>query len=224
MGGGTILLGVTKVTTSLFPYYVAQGVNDPDKLSNDLQSGCSTKFNQPIRVDIRAETVNEVAVLRIDVPELQLANKPAYFKATGLPKGAYRRIGSSDVRCTDEDFSTFWIGQSHEPYDTRLVEDSDYADIDLEAVELYRVARSETAPDEESLRWPDEELLHALGAIRKIEDRWRVTIAGMLMFGKASAIRRCFPKIRVDYIRIPGNQWVADPESRYDSLDMQELR
>lgn len=221
LGGGTILLGVGKDKSSLFPFYNADGVSDPDKLSGDIQSACSSKFNTPLRVDIRSEMVDENVVLRIDVPELSKSNKPAYFQATGLPRGAFRRIGSSDVRCTDEDLSTFWIGQSHEPYDTRLVKDSDYSDIDPEAIELYRSARGDHAPDDESLLWSDEDLLYALGAIRKIEDRWRITIAGMLMFGRTASIRRSFPTIRVDYIRIPGNQWVADPESQYDSQDMQ---
>lgn len=218
--GGTILLGVAKDESSLFPLYAARGVLDPDKISSDLQSACSTLFNQPIRIDIRAETVGKATVVRVDVPELPKSHKPAYFKATGLPKGAWRRVGPTDVKCTDEDLSAFLIGQSHEAYDTRLVKDAGLNDIDLDALGQYRVARSQFSPDDEHIKWPDEELLYALGAIRKVEDRWRATIAGLLMFGKSSSIRRCFPTTRVDYIRVPGNQWVPDAASTYQSLDM----
>ncbi len=158
--------------------------------------------------------------MRIDVPELPKSHKPAYFIATGLPKGAWRRVGPTDVRCTDEDLSAFWVGQSHEAYDTRLVKDATFADIDLDALAQYRADRAASSPNDEHIQWPDEELLYALGAIRKVDDRWRVTFAGLLMFGKSSAIRRCLPTIRVDYIRVAGNQWVPDAAATYESLDM----
>ncbi|WP_165954488.1 ATP-binding protein [Sphingomonas sp. AAP5] len=220
LGGGTILLGVSRDESSLFPLYSANGVGNPDKLSLDIQSFCSSAFNSPIRVDIKTEAVGRAAVIRIDVPELPKSHKPAYFQATGLPKGAWRRIGPSDVRCNDDDLSTFYIGQSHEAYDTRLVKDADAADLDVEAIESYRMARAETSPDDEHIKWTDTDLLYALGATRKIEGKWRVTIAGMLMFGRSQAIRRCFPTMRVDYIRVPGNQWIPDAAASYESLDM----
>ena len=37
-------------------------------------------------------------------------------------------------------------------------------------------------------------------------------MAGLLLFGKSAALRRCFPMTRVDYIRVPGRDWVPDPE------------
>lgn len=42
-------------------------------------------------------------VLVVFVPEADVTQKPVYFKATGLPTGAYRRIGSADHRCADPD-------------------------------------------------------------------------------------------------------------------------
>ncbi|WP_114522148.1 ATP-binding protein [Altererythrobacter sp. ZODW24] len=220
LGGGTILLGVAKDEEALFPLYSADGVSDPDKLSSDIQSTCSSKFASPIRVDIRTDMVGDAAVIRIDVPELPRTHKPAYFAATGLPKGAWRRIGPTDVRCNSDDLSTFFIGQSHEPHDTRLVRDADVTDIDIEALESYRLARSEISPDDEHIKWPDDELLYALSATRKIDGNWRVTNAGLLMFGRQQSLRRCFPTMRVDYIRVPGNQWVPDAASTYESIDM----
>ena len=34
--------------------------------------------------------------------------KPVYLRATGLPSGAFRRIGSTDQRCTDDDLWAAW--------------------------------------------------------------------------------------------------------------------
>ncbi len=219
LGGGTILLGV-ECEEALFPFYNAVGVTDPDRLSSDLQSACSTKFNQPVRPDITPVKIGNAVVIRVDVPELATAQKPLYFKSTGLPRGAYRRIGSSDVRCTDEDLSAFFLGQAKEAYDTRIVKEASWEDIDPTSVSAYRRALSDTHASAEHLNWSDEEMLYSLGALRKIEDVWRVTIAGILVFGKTTSLRRLFPTMRVDYIRVPGNTWVADPDERFDSLDM----
>jgi len=42
----------------------------------------------------------------------------------------------------------------------------------------------------------------------------------MVLFGKSSSLRRIFPMLRVDYIRVSGTQWVADPDERYSTIDM----
>ncbi len=110
--GGTILLGVEK-EASLFPLYRASGVLDPDKISSDLVTGCASVFNTPVRPSIRAEQADGKIILRIDVPELPAHLKPLFFVGAGLPKGAFRRIGASDVRCTEEDLLTLYRGKQN---------------------------------------------------------------------------------------------------------------
>lgn len=66
LGGGTILLGVEK-ELALFPQFVAVGVDDADKIQNDLASGCASKFNIPVRVDISHEKIDGKIVVRVDV-------------------------------------------------------------------------------------------------------------------------------------------------------------
>lgn len=97
LGGGTIVLGVTRDETSLFPSYIVEGIENPDKLQADLASQTASLFNQPVRPEIEVETLSDKkVVIKIQVSELPDGQKPLYFKNTGLPKGAFRRIGSSD--------------------------------------------------------------------------------------------------------------------------------
>jgi ATP-dependent DNA helicase RecG len=49
---------------------------------------------------------------------------------------------------------------------------------------------------------------------------WILTYAGLLVFGSRKAHRRLTPMMRVDYIRVPGNEWVADPDNRFTTIDM----
>lgn len=217
--GGTILLGVDR-ELALFPLYTATGVSNPDKLSSDIASNCSSMFNQPVRVDITPEVVGEAVVLRVDVPELPANQKPLYYKSQGLPRGAWRRIGPTDVRCTDEDIQTFFHGKANEPYDKRIVKDARWDDLDPTAISSYRRARADANPSAEELNWSDEDMLYSLGAIQRFDGRVQITTTGLLTFGKAAALRRLFPTHRVDYIRVPGKAWVPNPDSSFDALEV----
>lgn len=219
LGGGTILLGVEK-EEALFSFYTPSGVNNPDKISSDIASSCATTFNQPIRIDIKPELIGDKTVLRIDVPELPPAQKPLYFRATGLPKGAFRRIGPTDIRCTDEDLQIFYQGKGSDPFDVRIVRDASWDDIDPLAVLAYRSARKEANPLAEELNWSDRDLLFALGSTRSVEGVLKITYTGLLSFGKQSALRRLLPSHRVDYVRVKGTTWFNKTDEPVESLDM----
>lgn len=138
--GGTILLGVEK-EEALFPFYNPAGVIDPDRLSSDIASGCASMFNNPVRVDIKAEKVGKVVILRIDVAELASHQKPLYFTSTGLPRGAFRRVGPTDQRCTEADLLLFFQGKENAAPDATVVSEATWDDIDPEAIQAYRRAR-----------------------------------------------------------------------------------
>jgi len=161
LGGGTILLGVTK-DDGLFPFYSATGVTDPDKICSDIASACATTFNQPVRVNISTELVDEAAVIRVDVPELLNGQKPVYFKSQGLPRGAFRRVGPTDVRCTEADLFAFFQGKDQEAFDFKVPRDAFWEDIDPAALEAYRRSRSAANPAAEELNWSDQDLVFSL--------------------------------------------------------------
>jgi ATP-dependent DNA helicase RecG len=221
LGGGWLLLGVALEESALFLSYEVQGVPNPDKLSADLASQCASMFNIPIRLGISTETLEDKPVIVVFVPEAAPQDKPVYFKSTGLPKGAFRRIGSSDQHCTEDDLETLYQSRQRENFDAGLVPDAELDDLDENAIDDYRQARAETNPDAEELRWPDIELLQALKAVRRDPaGNWKPTVAGLLLFGKSIALRRSFPMTRVDYIRVPGRDWIPHPERRFDTVEL----
>lgn len=219
LGGGTILLGVRK-QQQLFAFYEPTGVSDPDRTSSDIASACSSTFNVPIRIDISAVEVEGAIVLRIDVPELPKSQKPLYFRARGLPAGAFRRIGPTDVRCTDEDIQAFFYEKADESFDARVIHDSGWDDLDPAAIAAYRKERESLDRFAEELTWSDEDTMAALNATKTVDGRIRLTTTGLLVFGRATALRRLAPSHRVDYIRVPTNTWFSDPSAQFESLDM----
>ncbi len=223
LGGGWLLLGVVREELALFPSYEVEGIAQPEKLGADIATQCRNTFNQPVRVEVNTETVNGKAVLVVHVPEAQPQDKPIFFKAQGLPKGALRRISSTDQHCTDDDLEVFYQGRQQESFDGTLVADTTLDDLQPEAIADYRQSRAQANPDAEELRWSDEDLLQSLGCIRRNpQGAWQPTVAGVMLFGKPVTLRRCFPMTRVDYIRVPGREWVPDPDRRFDTIDLRD--
>lgn len=220
LGGGWLVLGATLDENSLFRQYLASGLGDSDKVSRDLVSQCASAFNRPVRVQVTAGQVNGKTLLAVFVPEAETAEKPIYFQNRPLPGAAFRRIGSSDVRCTDDDLAVFYQERRGETFDAAIVRDADLTSIDPAALAEYRRLRFEANPAAEELRWTDEELLHSLRCATRDQGTLRPTGAGLLLFGTPQALRRWFPLMRVDYIRVPGRDWVPDPNNRFETVEI----
>ena len=219
LGGGYILLGVERDETSLFPYYTVTGIDNPDKVKLDFATQCAAMFNMPVRPEIDTEQMsNGKIAIKVFVPELSPAQKPLFFTKDGLPRGAFRRISSSDQRCTEDDLYIFY--NKEDSLDSSTIKDSSLVDISEEAIELYRRLRQKVNPYAEELAYDNIELLQALGCIKKENDDWLLTYTGLLVFGNKMSLRRLLPMVRVDYVRVPGNEWVSDPENRFTTTDM----
>lgn len=218
--GGYLVLGVRRAEDALFPTYEIVGVPDSDKLQSDLASQCRSQFNVPIRPQLAVENRDGKRVIVAYIPEAAPSEKPVYIQSRGLPKGAFRRIGSSDQKCTDDDLALFYQAQSHKSLDESVIADGDLNDFDPAAIQEYRRTRREANSTAPELAYSDEDLLYSLSSVSRVNGVARPTIAGLVLFGKHAAIRRQLPLMRVDYIRVSGREWVKSPEERFDSIEM----
>lgn len=215
LDGGHILLGVARDESSLVASYEVVGVTDPDRLQSDLASRLRSEFNRPVHARITPERYKGKVVLLVHVPEAHPKDKPIYFKKIGLPRGAYRRLGASDVACTEDDLRVFYQDGDNESYDSKVVEDTAWEDVDPDAVSDYRRVIEESRPGPDVLDRDDRELLRSLRCAKFVDGEFRLTLAGLLLFGKATAQRRCLPMTRVDTIRVPGRDWERDPDAKF---------
>ena len=221
MSGGWLLLGVAPDEQAFWPQYEVIGVLNLDKLQTDLTTQCANTFNVPIRPRMEVAEIQGKRVLSVFIPEAPTASKPVFFTATGLPKGAFRRIGSSDVRCTAEDLAVFYGDRPAQSLDATVLPDGEMQEIDPAGVAEYRRLRREISPGAEELTWEDTDLLRALRcADADSHGVMRPTVSGILLFGTVLALRRHFPMVRVDYIRVPGRQWVEDPHRRFETIEL----
>ena len=224
LGGGYLLLGVDwTLDANGDTRYWAVGIPDPDKAQRDLATQCASMLNVAVRPEMAVERVNGKTVLVVFVPEVDVSQKPVYLQATGLPKGAFRRIGSTDQRCVDDDL---WVLRgASQPLmgpDMAAIADARMDDFEPQAVAEYRRLRALVNPQAEELAYGNDDMLEALSAARRVGNELKPTLAGIVLFGKPLALRRLFPALRIDYVRVVGTQWVDDPEQRFSSVDIRK--
>ncbi|NQS74240.1 MAG: transcriptional regulator [Methanoculleus sp.] len=203
--GGYLLLGVSRDPAS--GNYRVIGVHDPDKLQREVASLCASAFNRPLRPNVQVCMVDEKPTIVVYIPEEEPHNKPIYIKAQGLPRGAYRRIGSTAQRCTDEDIRMFHTSAERRTFDESVIPGALLDDIDPHAIDEYRRARRTANPHAPELNWDDRDLLLALKCADKQDNEIIPTLAGIILFGKDIAIRKYLPLMRVDYLRVPTHKW-----------------
>ncbi|MCU0791973.1 MAG: ATP-binding protein [Opitutaceae bacterium] len=151
LDGGWLLLGVTQDQQAFWKQYEVVGVDDPDKIQADLASQCAQVFNIPVRPQCEVAEIRGRRVIAVRVPEAPASAKPVYFAARGLPAGAFRRIGSSDVRCTEEDLAVFYADRPGQSLDLGVLPDGELDEIDRSVLADYRRLRAEANPADESL-------------------------------------------------------------------------
>ncbi len=167
-GCGYLLLGVERDGQDLFNNaYRVVGVTQPDKLQADLASQCASVFNRPVRPRVSVEALQGKTVLVVEVPEAAPTDKPLFLAKLGLPRGAFRRIGSTDQESSEDDLIALYAGHQRDSYDAAVLADADMGDIDPVALDDYRQQRRAINPLAEELAWGDSELLRALGCAQR---------------------------------------------------------
>ena len=225
MNGGYLVFGLRATDQGeLFDErYEVVGVERPDKLQSDIASACASEFSAVVRPVIQVETLrrgrSSLAVVFAYIPEAHANEKPVFVKARGRHAGSFRRIGPTDQRCTDADFESFALTRAGLAEDLAPVTGADARAFDPTMLGRYRERLARSRPGSQALALPDEDLLEAVHAVEDGDER-RPTLAGLLLFGSWKALRRHAPLHRIDYVRLPGTEWVEDPRQRGESLEL----
>lgn len=220
LGGGYLLFGVVEDETT--GAFTASGVKNPKKLEQELSTICASGFNRTIRPKVWTEVVDGATLVAAFVPELSSPEKPVFDKKRGMQHGTFRRVGSTDQRCTEDDLRVLFQSSLVAPYEDSVVADATMEDLDRDVIATYRRSLIEANPATELRDAELDDLVQALGGAKRVNGNLVPTVAGVLLFGKRLALRRLFPAARLDYIRVPGTEWVPDAERRYESIEVRE--
>lgn len=202
--GGWLIFGVQQLGKE----FIVQGVENPEKIEQDFITALrSGKFNIKIQTTNKKYKVNGADILAFNVAPAPAKFKPVYFNNS--LKNTFIRTGSGDQRATQEEIDAMFRNSSFESKDKELT-DFAISDLDEETVHRYRtyLQNIESAHSYNSLS--NAEFLQKLNVLIN----QKITIAGLLVFGKEDCINYVIPDFRIDYLEIAGTSYSKAP-ARY---------
>lgn len=198
-GGGTVILGIKEEPGG----FVVAGVPNLARVKKSLFDCLNDRHKVSANV-LATNSVGEVEVggkrlLRIYVPEANRKQKPVYVSGD-IMRGTFRRLEGSDYRCNEEDVRRM-MAESLGDRDQRMLVGFGFADLDIESIASYRNLFRGANPDHPWLALDDLAFLTQLAAWRKDREGGAEgpTLAGLLMFGRHTALLDVLPGYQVDY-------------------------
>lgn len=200
--GGTVLLGARERDDGSLEI---AGIADIERVETDLWNALNNPQKASTNVlgrdDVRRETIEGSNVLVVSVPRAPRKARPVYINGD-VWTGTYLRGRDGDRAVRDRERIRRMIAEAtYDSRDDQVLERYGVADLDPTTVQAYRNYFRSTKPNHPWAEVPDAEFLEKLGATR--HDRERnvagLTVAGLLMFGRAEAIQDVFPHYFVDY-------------------------
>ena len=91
-------------------------------------------FNVPLRPRITTEQFDGKNVLIVDINECEASQKPVFIRSKGTHKGAFRRIGSTDQLCSEDDIALLYGSRNTHTFDQTVLGEATYDDFDAEAI------------------------------------------------------------------------------------------
>ncbi len=199
--GGWLVLGISQKGKE----YSIEGVENGEKLEQDFLSAIrSQKFNQVLQVECRLIDIDEKKVIAFFIPEA--AQKPVYFNSR---INTFLRSGSGDQRATDAEIDSLYRDSAYGFKDKALTKYT-FEDLLPQTIETYRSFLKTFNPNHYYTKLADLALLEKLHVIK--DDK--VTVGGLLFFGKQDVISELLIDFRIDYFEVPGTSW-GDGPARY---------
>ncbi len=193
--GGRIILGINDRTKEV------EGVTKPDVRIQDLWNCLNNQeiVNQNILVNdnVWRYDIGDKTLIVIDVPQADRYLRPIYHRR--IETGTFKRNGEGDFRCRMPEIALMLRDQSDVSYDTTILEETTFDDIDTETLKEFRNSIVSVSPDHPWRKASGEDLLIKIGGMVKKGDQLRLTLAGLLMFGKEYRIYPSVPNYKLDY-------------------------
>jgi ATP-dependent DNA helicase RecG len=202
--GGVVLLGVREKDG----VFSIAGLPNPAKvradLFNNLNNPGKVSTNLLTDADVTEHTLSGKVILQVRIPQATRKQRPVFLN--GQPLGhTYKRLNDGDRLCDDETVKRMLAEQVEDERDARILRGFGMADIDDDSLRIYRQMLKDEKPGHPYLEQDDFSFLTSLRAWRRdrITGEEGLTLAGLLMFGRWSAIQEALPHYFLDYQERP---------------------
>ena len=189
-GGGIIVFGLNEKQG-----FEAVGVYDLQDLQKSVTEQCN-QMEPAVRGVFTFAEYEDKNICALEVPSVELVERPCYYKGAGKIKGSYIRVGDADLPMTDYEIYSYESYKKHVHDDEREVERIDLSYMDREILDKYIVEKKQAKPKFSKL---NEEQIYEMLNIKRDE---RFTLAAVMNF--ALYPQGVFPQLGITAVVVPG--------------------
>lgn len=189
-GGGIILFGIDEANG-----YLPVGVYDLQDLQKKVTEQCK-QMEPPVRASFTVAEYEGVPICCAEIPGLDLAERPCFYKGVGRIKGSFVRVGDADLPMTEYELYSFEAFRKHQHDDERPVERAEMELLKQDDLQRYLLQMKSERPGFSQL---DEHHVYEMLAITRGH---QPTLAAVLNFGIYP--QGYFPQLAITAIVVPG--------------------
>ena len=203
--GGIVLLGVREKQE----HFIVEGVVNVAKVRKELFDALNNR--QKVSANLLTDSqVREIqlegrTVVVVEIPRATRKQRPVHLTTNPLAGHTYRRLNDGDRPLPDDEVKRMLAEQVEDSRDDRILPGYDMDDIDFGTFRAYRQIFANREPGHPWNAAEDREFLRQIGGWRKDRETGEsgLTVAGLLMFGRFTAIQEELPNFMLDYQERP---------------------
>ncbi|WMB27893.1 BlaI/MecI/CopY family transcriptional regulator [Streptococcus didelphis] len=149
---------------------------------------------------VQVKTIEGKTIIIIPINKVDYKDKPIYLNENIT--STYFRQGTGDYRCSQEQINTMLRDSAKESFDGTLIQNFSILDLDEETINRYREKFNNINTEHPFSKLNTEQFLLKINALRKDrkDNKVKPTVAGLLIFGKHTAIKEFIPHYNVEYV------------------------
>lgn len=190
--GGVLLFGIDEKSG-----FVPVGVYDAQDLQKKVTEQCN-QMEPPVRAVFTLAELNGRLICAAEIPAVDFAERPCYYKGVGRSKGSYIRVGDADLPMTDLELYSYEAFRRHLHDDERPAERATLSMLDQDKLERYILQRRTDRPGFAQLS--REQTLEMLNITRGEA----VTLAAVMNF--CVYPQGYFPQLGITAVVVPGTE------------------
>lgn len=207
--GGIIIFGIDEKND-----YRESGVYDAQDLQKKINEQC-LQMEPVVRPLLTVVEKNQKSFVAAEIPGIDLAERPCYYKGGGRLKGAFTRIGDSDEPMTEYEVYSYEAFRKKYQDDIRGIFRATLSALNQEKLEQYIKKLKNGKPNLANL--PDGEIYELMSITRNQE----VTLSTTLLFSPYP--QAYFPQLCIIATVLPGNEMGQVGEMGERFLDNQRI-
>ncbi len=207
--GGTIIFGIDEKQD-----YKEVGVYDPQDIQKKINEQC-LQMEPIVRPLLTVVEKDGKSFVSAEIPGVDLADRPVFYRGKGRLKGSYTRVGDSDEPMTEYEVYSYEAYRKKYQDDVRGVPRATLASLNQDELALYTDLLKKGKPNLASL---DNERIYDLMSITRNNE---ITLSAIIIFSPYP--QAYFPQLCITAVAVPGTEIGDLGDSGERFLDNQRI-